>query len=142
MRNGRLVLGCTAMISAALVISSQAAGPQTSSSSSNDARTTSASTQRGVFDRDCVTCHTTSGKAAGLEPAHKLTLHQLDLAHVGENADVWEQVVRKPRAGMMPPSGMRRPDPTTRDALVAWLENELDRTAVTHLPPPELHRLN
>ena len=29
-----------------------------------------------------------------------------------------------------------------REALVLWLESELDRTAVTHLPAPGLHRLN
>src|SRR5216684_3273542 len=43
---------------------------------------------------------------------------------------------------MMPPSGARRPDAATREALVTWLESELDRNAVTHLPPPGLHRLN
>ena len=43
---------------------------------------------------------------------------------------------------MMPPAGMPRPDPATREELIGWLEDELDRTAVTHLPPPGLHRLN
>ena len=89
-----------------------------------------------------MTCHNERAKAAGLEPARTLTLDQLDLAHVGENAEVWEKVVRKLRAGMMPPSGARRPDPATHEALVTWLEKELDRNAVTHLPPPGLHRLN
>src|SRR6266699_1877025 len=43
---------------------------------------------------------------------------------------------------MMPPTGMRRPDPATLESLIRWMEHELDRGAVTHLPPPGLHRLN
>src|SRR5205823_9107360 len=40
------------------------------------------------------------------------------------------------------PTGMARPDPATREALIRWMENELDRSAVTNLNPPGLHRLN
>ena len=69
-------------------------------------------------------------------------LDKLDLARLGEQAQVGEKVVRKLRAGMMPPSGMPRPDPATRESLIGWLESELDRHAITHLPPPGLHRLN
>ena len=43
---------------------------------------------------------------------------------------------------MMPPSGMPRPDVATMQSLISWMESELDRTAVTYLPPPGLHRLN
>ena len=46
------------------------------------------------------------------------------------------------RAGMMPPAGMRRPDPATYKSMISWLENELDRTAAPYTPPPGLHRLN
>ena len=35
---------------------------------------------------------------------------ELDLAHLGDPAEVGEKVVRKLRAGMMPPKGMKRPD--------------------------------
>ena len=37
-------------------------------------------------------------------------LDKLDLAQVGEHAEQWEKVVRKLRAGMMPPAGMPRPE--------------------------------
>jgi len=140
MKNRLLVVGCTVMVVTALVAAGQATGP--TSQSSNASGTASASTQRAVLDRYCVTCHNEKSKAAGLEAARKLTLDQLDLMHVGDQADVWEKIVRKLRAGMMPPSGARRPDAATREALVTWLESELDRNAVTHLPPPGLHRLN
>jgi hypothetical protein len=69
-------------------------------------------------------------------------LDQLDLAHLGDHAEIGEKVVRKLRAGMMPPTNMKRPDPATMESLIKWMENELDRSAVTHLPAPGLHRLN
>ena len=48
----------------------------------------------------------TSGpETAGQEPARKLTLDDLDVTRVGDHADIWERVVRKMRAGMMPPAG-------------------------------------
>jgi hypothetical protein len=71
-----------------------------------------------------------------------LLLDQLDLAHLGDHAEIGEKVVRKLRAGMMPPTGVRRPDPATLESLIRSLETELDRSAVTHLPAPGLHRLN
>ena len=43
---------------------------------------------------------------------------------------------------MMPPTGVRRPDPAALDALIRFMEGELDRGAMSHLPPPGLHRLN
>src|SRR5580693_6613875 len=95
-----------------------------------------ATTERAVVDKYCVVCHNAKLKTANL------LLDQLDLAHVGAHAEIGEKVVRKLRAGMMPPTGMPRPDPATTTALIAWMENELDRSAVTYLPPPGLHRLN
>src|SRR5262245_54379550 len=94
------------------------------------------STQRALLDQYCVTCHNARAKTANL------LLDQLDLTHLAEHAEVGEKVVRKLRAGMMPPTGMRRPDVATMNAFIVWMENELDRNAVTHLPPPGLHRLN
>src|SRR5689334_13612942 len=91
---------------------------------------------RAKLDQYCVTCHNQKLKTAGL------TIDKLDLSQIAENAETWEKVVRKLRAGMMPPSGMPRPDPATREAMIVWLENELDHHAVKTLPPPGLHRLN
>jgi mono/diheme cytochrome c family protein len=91
---------------------------------------------RALLDQYCVTCHNTRLKTASL------LLDQLDLARLGDGAEIGELVVRKLRAGMMPPSGVRRPDPAALGSLVRWLENEIDRSAAPHLPPPGLHRLN
>ena len=62
------------------------------------------SAQRAVVDQYCVGCHNAKLKTGNL------MLDQLDLAHLGDHAEIGEKVVRKLRAGMMPPSGMPRPD--------------------------------
>lgn len=94
--------------------------------------------QRAVLDRYCVTCHNQKLKTAGL------LLDNLDLAHVGDHAEQWEKVVRKLRAGMMPPAGLPRPNAATYEALTVALETELDRAAAVHphLPAPAVHRVN
>jgi len=77
---------------------------------------TTLAAQRAVLDRYCVSCHNQKLKTAGLE------LDKLDLAHVPEQAEAWEKVVRKLRAGMMPPPGARRPDAAALSGLVvAWM---------------------
>ena len=101
-----------------------------------------ASPQRALVDRYCVGCHNQRGKAAGQEPARKITLDDADITHVGDHAEIWERVVRKMRAGMMPPSGARRPEKAAYEAFITWLEGELDRNAAPYAPPPGLHRLN
>jgi mono/diheme cytochrome c family protein len=95
-----------------------------------------AGSERVLIDQYCVPCHNQRLKTAGL------TLDQLDLAQMHDHAEVWEKVVRKLRAGMMPPAGMRRPDAPVMESMIAFLEKELDRDAVTNLTPPGMHRLN
>jgi mono/diheme cytochrome c family protein len=106
------------------------------------AGTDAASAQKAIVTQYCMTCHSDKAKTAGMDSARKIDFDQLDVAHVGKNAETWELIVRKLRAGMMPPSGMKRPDPATYKGLITWLENELDKNAVTYTPPPGLHRMN
>ena len=93
---------------------------------------------RTLIDQYCVTCHNQKTNTAGL------ALDKFDPAHVDQNPEVWEKVVRKLRAGMMPPQGMPRPNAETYEALTAALENELDRVAAvkSKLPVPGVHRMN
>ena len=58
---------------------------------------------RAVLDQYCIACHNKGVNTAGL------ALDTLDLAKVGDRAEVWEKVVRKIRTGAMPPSGMHVP---------------------------------
>ena len=97
-----------------------------------------AATQRALIEQYCVTCHNDRAKTAGL------SLENIDPAQAAQNAELWEKVIRKLRAGVMPPAGSRRPDRPTIEALNVWLENEIDKVAATKptLARPGVHRLN
>ena len=97
-----------------------------------------AAAQREVVTKYCVGCHNSKAKTGGL------ALDQVDFSRIGENPELGEKMVRKLRAGMMPPLGVRRPDPATYEVLTAFLENELDRAAAAkpRFVPPGLHRVN
>jgi len=97
-----------------------------------------ATAHRSLLDQYCVTCHNARLKIGGL------ALDGLDFERMPEHADVWEKVVRKVRAGVMPPQGMRRPEPAALQAFVGYVEGGLDRNAAERPDPgrPLLHRLN
>ena len=94
----------------------------------------------------CIGCHSQAAKNATnpviKEAARHITLDDLDIDHVEKHPEEWEKVVRKVRAGMMPPSGLPRPPAVKFEAWITGLENALDRTAEKRLPPPGIHRLN
>ena len=73
-----------------------------------------------------------------------LSLQGLDLATVGDHAELWEKVIRKLRAGVMPPPDLPRPSLAEYEGLRDWLEAEIDRRAATRINPGSvvLHRLN
>jgi len=134
-------LGGTALlvILAGLIVQGQSAGQGGTASTSASAPKPAAAAyeaQQTVLNDYCVECHNKTAKTAGL------AIDTLNLARVGDNVAEWEKIVRKLRAGMMPPAGQERPDHQTYMALITWLENELDRTAKPYMPPPGVHRLN
>ena len=95
--------------------------------------------QRSLVDRYCVSCHNDNLRIAGL------ALDTMGLEHVGDNAEVWEKVVGKLRAGMMPPAGRPRPNRAEYVNLTSYLETELDRAAAARPNPGRsdtLRRLN
>jgi mono/diheme cytochrome c family protein len=97
---------------------------------------------RATFERYCLTCHTTRQKERGVVP---IALDTLDLSRVSADAAVWEKVVLKLRARVMPPAGAPRPDKATHDGLASWLEGELDRSWTANPDPGRtepFHRLN
>src|SRR5262245_39223134 len=98
--------------------------------------------QRAFLNQYCIGCHSEKMKAAGLDSSRRLTMDALDPANVEKDREKWELVVRKTRAGQMPPLGVKRPEPDHFDAIITSFENELDRTATAFTPPPGLHRLN
>jgi hypothetical protein len=69
----------------------------------------------------------------------------LPLAEVAAHPAEWEKVVKKLRAGMMPPVGEPRPTAEARLRLASWLEAELDAAAAADPNPGRtepFHRLN
>ena len=114
--------------------------PASAQESSVASRPASAASQQTLLDTYCLTCHNERLAAQGTVP---VSFEHLDTQHVGADAEVWEQMVRKLRLGMMPPPGRPRPDQGAHDAFVAWLETELDRAAAAHPNPgrPAIRRL-
>jgi hypothetical protein len=87
----------------------------------------------------CTTCHNDKAKTAGL------SLQGLDLDEVPARAEIWEKVLRKVRAGEMPPPNVRvRPPLAESTALASFLETTIDRAALANPNPgrPAVHRLN
>ncbi len=135
MKNLRLVgpvVGGITIISAVLGYG-QAAAPVPQSLGTT---AMSATAGRELVDQYCIGCHSDRVRTANL------SLEHLDLTTAGDDAELWEKVVRKMRAGMMPPPGMRRPPVADYDALRDWLEAEIDRTASVNPGTKVLHRLN
>jgi len=86
----------------------------------------------------CVTCHNDRTRSG------ELSLEHADLTDIPTRAELWEKVIRKVRAGMMPPAGMPRPEAAAFEAFVSHLETSIDRSAAANPRPGRtaLHRLN
>ena len=99
---------------------------------------TSPQKPRALLDQYCVTCHNDRVKTANL------SLQGLDLTEVADHAELWEKVIRKLRAGVMPPPDLPRPPLAEYEGLRDWLEAEIDRVAATRTNAGSvvLHRLN
>jgi hypothetical protein len=92
-----------------------------------------------LFDEYCAGCHNTTDWAGGL------SLEGASAATLADTPEIGEKVIRRLRAGMMPPSGEDRPRYETVQKLAQSLEQGIDGRAASrdpHLPPPGLHRLN
>jgi Protein of unknown function (DUF1592)/Protein of unknown function (DUF1588)/Protein of unknown function (DUF1587)/Protein of unknown function (DUF1585)/Protein of unknown function (DUF1595)/Planctomycete cytochrome C len=141
MKRKGLIAACVLTVAGSLG-PSQAATPHPQTPNSAASPTTSlrpsAVAERALLDQYCVTCHNNRAKTANL------SLEGLDLSTVGDHPELWEKVVRKLRAGVMPPPDIRRPSLAEYETLRDWLEAEIDRKAGAHPNPGSvvLHRLN
>lgn len=86
----------------------------------------------------CAGCHNDRLHSGGF------SWTSIDIADPARNAAQSEKVIRRVRAGLMPPAGARRPDAATLTALASAMETSIDRSAMAHpfAGAPELHRLN
>jgi hypothetical protein len=82
-----------------------------------------------VIKQYCTGCHSERGKAGGL------SLVDFDVAKASSRQETAEKMIRKLRAGMMPPAGARRPDDTTLAALVSDLETRVDAAVEGNFNP-------
>src|SRR5262245_10778989 len=82
-----------------------------------------------LLSRYCVTCHNEKLRIAELVPG------KMDTSNITAGAPTWEKVIRKLRAGQVPPSGGPRPDIAALRGFVSYLESELDQAAMAHPNP-------
>jgi mono/diheme cytochrome c family protein len=129
MRKRRLQLGLVFFIGALAILYS---------GSSSRAQRANRRAQRALIEENCVVCHNQKSKTAGV------SLQGLNFNSVGDNAELWEKVLRKVRTGQMPPPGAPRLEAPDMASFVNWLEGALDRAARLNPNPgrPAIHRLN
>ncbi len=106
--------------------------------SGQTASTMSVASQQALVDEYCAGCHNDDLRAGGF------SWTELDLASPEANAVQSEAVIRKLKAGMMPPVGIPRPDAADARAFYRALESGVDSAAADnpYAGAPELHRLN
>ena len=96
---------------------------------------------QALVARTCVGCHNDRARSGNL------SLQSFDVATAGEHAETTEKMIRKLRAGQMPPPGSRRPAEAALDALADLLEAQADARAAgagagpAHVPAAESRRV-
>jgi len=85
--------------------------------------------QNVTVGRFCFRCHNDSSMTGGL------SLESFDVGQASDNAELAEKMVRKLRAGMMPPRQAQQPDADAVAALVNALETNLDTAALADPNP-------
>ncbi|MEP7118445.1 MAG: DUF1592 domain-containing protein [Acidobacteriota bacterium] len=88
-----------------------------------------AAEQTRIITTYCATCHSERGKAGGL------SLAGFDAMKAHDQPEVVEKMIRKLRAGMMPPPGAKKPDDAAIDALTSALETRMDEFAASNPNP-------
>ncbi len=90
--------------------------------------------QTALVKQYCASCHNDRNK----DNAAGLSLQGFDAARIGhdaQSAETAEKMIRKLRAGMMPPSGSRRPDAEVLTAFAGSMETRLDQAAALNPNP-------
>jgi hypothetical protein len=85
--------------------------------------------ETAVVRQYCVACHSDTGRAGGL------SLAGFAAGRATEAPDVTEKMIRKLRAGMMPPAGAKRPAAAVLTTLASALESRMDAWAAANPDP-------
>jgi mono/diheme cytochrome c family protein len=95
---------------------------------------------RPVLTQTCAGCH------GGVNPAGGLSVTGLASADtLTQHRETWEAILRRLRAGDMPPAGTRRPDAAQMQAMTGYIERTFERLDAAAAPDPgrmAAHRLN
>jgi len=138
MKKFALALAITAIVSLALAVDTGlAGGPQlpgapplmTAPLSPAGIEPMSYQEQNVTIGRYCFRCHNDTSMTGGL------SLESFDAERAYDNADLAEKMIRKLRAGMMPPRQAQQPDETTVVSLITALETTVDEAAAAHPNP-------
>jgi len=89
-----------------------------------------------VVTRSCVGCHSDRAKTGNL------SLEHFKVEAATSDRDTTEKMIRKLRAGQMPPPGSRRPDPAVLASLTQALEAQMDKTEAVPPGRRTFQRLN
>jgi cytochrome c553 len=88
-----------------------------------------AAAQTTLVKQYCTGCHSERGKSGGL------SLVEYDVTQAAARVEATEKMIRKLRAGMMPPPGARRPEDAKLLELAHALETRVDAAAAAHPNP-------
>jgi len=121
-----------------VLLAALSAAPLLAKPSASSSSASSSIARKALVDDYCVTCHNDDMRLGDF------SLETVDLNAPGSYAEPLEKVALKLRAGMMPPSGMPRPEPADLEAFIADIEASIDADAAENQNPgrPVLHRLN
>ena len=94
--------------------------------------------QLALVNEYCAYCHDDALIEGGF------SWSEVDVAHPERNAEQAEAIIRKLKAGMMPPFGAPRPDDESLQALADALAARIDQEAAAspNVDAPDLHRVN
>ena len=86
----------------------------------------------------CVECHNLEDYSGGV------AFDLMDLGHIDQEPEIWEEAINKLRGRLMPPAGQPQPAQSEVDALVGYLETSIDTSAqnhhIGHVPIQRLNR--
>jgi mono/diheme cytochrome c family protein len=120
-RWGSVVCGLVALCAGAGVASEQKSTQAPPNSAPTDAA-------QAVVSKTCAACHNDRTRSGGL------SLESFDVASAGQRSEISEKMIRKLRAGLMPPPGTRRPDDAVLAGLADLLEAQADARATEPTP--------
>jgi mono/diheme cytochrome c family protein len=95
---------------------------------------------RPILSQTCANCH------GDVRPQGGMSVTGLTSAEsLAQHRDVWEAILRRLRAGDMPPPGTKRPDAAQLAAMTGYIERAFERADASVKPDPgrmTAHRLN